>query len=343
MLQIESGTQIATDDYYVQHKENGLDELHFEVQISDQVYRDINEEIRIYESTEHQTYVVKTLSGGNQKAQIGCQLDLSEWKTDIDMHYHICRTGTAQALLSAFKPSGWTVVDPSPKTVSKTLELDAPTPLDFALRVQEDFGCRLRFKTAGKTVEIVYPDEVDVSNTYAVDTVNLSAPPEYKGKSSDLYTRIYPRGKNGLTISSVNNGSEYLQNLTYTNKVISKLVEFKSITDANELKGEAQKLLETASQPERSWNLSVVDLHRIDPQTWPDMKLDIFTKIKLSDTYKGFTVVVQVVGDKVYPHYPERNEVTTSTVTSSVQRSLHGLLDAINNPNSKFNMYLKSL
>jgi len=340
MLQIENGIQIATDDYYVQHKEYGEDELHFEVQISDPVYLAINEEARIYESTEHQTYVVKTVSGGKKTAKIGGQLDLTDWKADLELNYN--RTGTAVQFLNGFKPSGWTVVDPTPKTATKTIELDAPTPLDLALRVQEDFGCRLRYDTAGKTVTIIYPDEVEPSNSYAVDTVNLTGAPEYKGKSSDLYTRIYPKGKNGITIESVNDGVAYLQNLTYTDKIISRMVEFNEITDRTELKAEAQKLLDTASQPERSWKLRIVDLYRINPQKWPDMSLDIFTKLRLSDTFKGFTAVVQVIEDKIYPHYQERNEVTISTVTKSVQRTLYGLLDTIYNPNSRFNMRLKS-
>ena len=343
MLQIENGIQIATDDYYVQHKEYGLDELHFEVQISDPVYLAINEEARIYESTEHQTYVVKTVSGGSKTAKIGGQLDLTDWKAEIDLNYN--RTGTAVQFLNGFKPSDWSVVDPSAKSATKTIKLDGPTPLDLALRVQEDFGCRLRFDTAGKTVTIVYPDEVEPSNSYAVDTVNLTGAPEYKGKSSDLYTRIYPKGKNGITIESANDGVAYLDtddDPPYTNRVICKMVEFNEISSAVELKTEAQKLVNTASRPERSWKLRIVDLYRINPQKWPDMSLDIFTKLRLSDTYKGFAAVVQVIEDKIYPHYPERNEVTISTVTKSVQRTLYGLLDTIYNPNSRFNMRLKS-
>lgn len=344
MLQIENGIQIATDDYYIQHKENGLDELYFEVLITDPPYRVLNEEARIYESTEHQTYVVKTIAGGSKKAKIGCQLDLTAWKGQIDLNYD--RSGTAQQFLAGFKPSDWSVVDPSAKPATKTIKLDGPTPLDLALRVQEDFGCRLRFDTAAKTVSIIYPDDVAVSNSYVVDTVNLVGAPEYKGKSSDLYTRIYPRGKNGLTIASVNSGVTYLDtedDPPYTDRVICKTVDFNEISSAAELKTEAQKTVNAASRPERSWKLKIVDLYRINPQKWQDMQVDIFTKLRLSDTYKGFTATVQVVEDKIFPHYPEKNEVTISTVTKSVQRSLHGLIDTIYNPNSRFNMYLKTL
>ena len=44
MLQIQNGVQIAVDDYYIQHVENGLDELHFEIPISDPAYKSLEEE-----------------------------------------------------------------------------------------------------------------------------------------------------------------------------------------------------------------------------------------------------------------------------------------------------------
>lgn len=341
MLQIVNGIQIATDDYYIQHKETGLDELHFEVNINDPVYLNINEESRIYESSEQQTYVVKTISGSSKTAKIGCQLDLTDWKGLIDLHYD--RTGTARAFLGGLHPSNWRILDPTPKTESKSIKLEAPTPIDLAMQVQDDFGCRLRFDTQNRTVTIIYPDDVSLSNAYVVDTVNLVSAPEYKGKSSDLYTRIYPRGKDDLTIASVNGGVEYLQNLTYTDRIICKMVSFSAIESASELKAEAKKQLDIDCQPERSWKLKVLDLYRLNPEKWPDMALEMLSKIRLVDGYKGFSADVQIVEDKVYPHYPERNEITVSTVTKSVQRTLHRLYDAINNPNSAFNMRLKSL
>lgn len=340
MLQIVNGIQIPTDDYYISHKEDGLDELHFEVDINDPVYYALNEESCIYESYEHQIYVVKTISGSSRTAKIGCQLDLTDWKGQIEIGYD--RSGTAHALIGGFRPSNWTVVDPTPKSDTKSIKIDAPVPLDLALQVQEEFGCRLRFDTVERKVKILYPDDIALSNSYVVDTVNLKSAPEYKGKSNELYTRIYPRGKNNITISSANNGVEYLENFSFTNRIVCKMVSFSDIETAAELKAEAQKRLDTSSQPERSWKLSVVDLYRHNPEKWPDMSLDIFRKIRLSDEYKGFSVNVQIVEDKVYPHYPEKNELTVSTVTKSVQRTLRRLYKDIYDENSRLNMRLNS-
>ena len=343
MLQIQNGPQIAVDDYYIQHMENGLDELHFEILLSDPAYKVLAEEVRLIETTEHQTYTVKTISGGKNTAKIGCRIDLSDWEQTICINYD--RAGTALMILQGAVVDflgdsaalrGWTMVDSGSKTEQRTIQMQGPKPLELAAQTQETFGCAVRFDTNEKIATILWPDDMTLSNSYAVDTVNLRSAPEFKGKSSNLYTRLYPVGKNGLRIGSVNGGLDYVQNLSYTNQIICAFWQDSRYTDASELRDDAQKRVDEASQPERSWKLSIVDLHRLDPHKWQDMGLSMFTVLRLIDNNKGFAANVQVREDKVYPYYPEKNEITVSTVTRSVQRTLRGIYNDINNPNSAF-------
>lgn len=343
MLQMQNGAQIAVDDYYIQHMENGLDELHFELPLTDPAYCAMSEETRILETTEQQTYAVKTISGGKKTAKIGCRLDLSDWEQTICIDYN--RSGTALGILqgatvdflgdsTALK--AWTMVDNSGKTERRTIQMQGPTPLELAQQMQETFGCAVRFDTRAKTATIVWPDDIKISNSYAVDTVNLVEAPEFKGKSSDLYTRLYPVGKDGMRIGDVNGGLDYVQNLSYTSKIICAFWQDSRYTDAEELRDDAQKRVDEASQPERSWKLKIIDLYRLNPQKWQDMSLSMFTVLRLIDGNKGFSANVQVREDKVYPYYPQNNEITASTVTHSVQRTLRGIYNDVNNPNSAF-------
>lgn len=344
MLQIENGIQIATDNYYIRHKENGIDELHFEVSIYDPAYRAITEECRILETTEQQTYAVKSIGAGKRTAKIGCKLDLSDWQESICLDYH--RTGTPLGLLQGTAVdflgdsnliSAWTMLDSGNVIEQRTIEMQGPTPLDVALQIQERFGCAVRFKTQDKTATILWPENMPLSNSYVVDTVNLRSAPEFKGKSTDLYTRLYPIGKDGLRIEG-----DYVENLTYTTQVICAIWKDSRYTDAAELKADAQKRVDAASQPVRSWKLSIVDLHRLNPQKWPDMGVDLFTKLRLVDENKGFSAVVQVKEDNVYPYYPEKNEITASTSTGSVQKTLRSLYQDIHDPNSVFHQKLNA-
>lgn len=341
MLQIENGMQIATDAYYIQHMENGLDELHFEVSISDPAYRVLQEESRILETTEHQIYTVKQINAGTHNANIGCRLDLSAWQTRLYIEYKSLNR-TAAAVLSAVAPADWTVKDATIQQKKREIEMDAPTPLEIAEQMQETFECAIRFDTHSKTATLLYPEEKPLSNAYAVDAVNLRSVPMFKGKSTDLYTRLYPIGKDGLRIASVNDGKDYVENLTYTNQIICAVWKDERYTDVESLRDDAQKRVDAASQPERSWTLDIVDLKRIDADRWPDMDLSLFSVLRLVDSYKGFSTNVQVREDKVYPYYPEKNEITVSTSAKSVQRTLRGLYRQIYNPNSEFYQRLRA-
>lgn len=343
MLQILNGAQIAVDDYYIRHMENGLDELHFEIRLSDPAYRLLVEECRILETTEQQTYTVKTISGGKKTAKIGCRLDLSDWEQTICINYN--RTGTPLMILQgavvdflgdATALRAWTMIDSGRKTERRTIQMQGPTPIELTRQMQESFGCAVRFNTSKKTATIIWPEDVPLSNSYAVDTVNLRSAPEFKGKSSNLYTRLYPVGRDGLRIGSVNGGLDYVQNFSYTDRIICAFWQDSRYTDAAELRDDAQKRVDDAARPERSWKLPVVDLYRLNPGKWKDMILSMFTVLRLIDSNKGFTANVQVREDKVYPYYPEKNEITVSTVAHSVQRTLRGLYNDINNPNSAF-------
>lgn len=343
MLQIQDGAQIAVDDYYIQHVEDGIDELYFEIQLSDPSYRMITEECRIIETTEQQTYTVKTISAGKNRAKIGCRIDLSDWEKTICIDYN--RTGTPLMILKGatvdfFEDSSalraWSMLDSGSKSERRTIQMQGPTPLELVIQMQKSFGCAVRFDTNSKTATILWPNDIPLSNSYAIDTVNLRAAPEFKGKSSGLYTRLYPVGKDGIRIGSVNNGLDYVQNLSYTDQIICAYWQDSRYTDPTDLRDDAQKRVDVASQPERSWKLSIVDLHRLNPGKWKDMSLSMFTVLRLIDSNKGFSANVQVREDKVYPYYPEKNEITVSTVTRSVQRTLRSVYNDINNPNSAF-------
>lgn len=339
MLQIADGTQITTDVYYIQHMSDGRDQLHFDLSIFDPSYRVIREETRIIEMTEQQTYIVKSIAAGQSTVKIACTLDLSDWLRSICVGYS--RTGLPIEFLRGTTvgfsgDSGplrmWEMVESGLYQGEKRhIEMQGPTPLDIALQMQETFPCSIRFYTTTKRAEIIWPDQIPLSSAYAIDTVNLRSAPEFKGKSSEIYTRLYPVGKDGLRIEG-----EYVENLTYTTDIICKVWVDSRYEDPVALKTDAQRKVDEDSQPIRSWKLDVVDLKRIDPSKWNHMDLSMFRKLRLIDEYKGFSAIVQVCEDKVYPYYPERNEITVSTTTGSVQRTLKAVYRQITDPNSAF-------
>lgn len=347
MLIIRNGDTIDRDDYSIHHMSNGLDELHFELSPEDSVYPLLQEEkTRIYESTENQTFVVRKINAVNSSVLVTCQLDLQDWRKNLLLDtanlaspgfaHTMNETNMLAQILQAPGLSGWSKTSTVSNHITRSMEMEGPTPLEAAIQLQKTFGCALRFSTQMRRVTILNPAEAPISNSYAIESVNLRRRPEYKGRSNELYTRIYPVGKDGLGIASVNNGVPYLDNTSYTGSgvVICALWKDARYTDAASLKRDALARLAAAARPVRSWKLDVIDLNRIDAEKWPDMGLSIWTRILLQDTAKNVSEYVQIVSDVVYPYYPEKNQITVSTRSESLQDAVMRTSQALNDPNS---------
>lgn len=337
----EGGIVIAADDYYIQRMEDGRDELHFTIQTADPAYVEIQEETRIIETTENQTYAVKTIDAGSESADIGCQLDLDIWRATMYLDY---KSGlkTAHAIINAARPGlEWSVQGAETDTKKRSIEMDGPTALDIVLDVEDLFGYRVRFDNYRRIATIIIPGNAGQTNAYIVDSVNLLKA-NFKGKSTDLYTRLYPIGKDGLRIGSVNRNKDYVENRTYTNEIISKIWVDERYTDAQSLKEDAQAKVDEACKPARSWELDVTDLHKLDAQTWQDLKMSMFDKILLVDPRRKQRYIVQIRQQRIYPHYPERNKIYVSTVAGSAQRTIKAVARQLADANSIFFQRLKA-
>lgn len=348
MLIILNGNAFDRDDYAIHHMTNGLDELRFEFSAEDGIYKQLQEEkTKILETTEKQTYVVRKINAVNSTVIVTCQLDLPDWRKNLlldtanlaspGFSHRLNETYMLSRIMQAPGLSGWSMISTVSSHIIRSMEMEGPTPLEAALQLQKTFGSALRFNTQMKRVTILNPAEAPISNSYAIESVNLRRRPDYKGRSNDLYTRLYPVGKDGIGIASVNSGVPYLDNTSYTGSgvVICALWKDARYTDAASLKRDAQARLEAAAKPVRSWKLDVIDLNRIDAAKWPDLGLSIWTRILLQDTAKNVSEYVQVVSDVVYPYYPEKNQITVSTNSESLQDAVMRTSQALNDANSE--------
>lgn len=350
MIHLNDDTVVSRDDYYISHQSNGVDELYLEFSQEEQgVYAKLEEgKTRLKETSEKQTFVLCKINTGQGIVRATGRLDLSDWQKDLLLNtanlanpgfsHTLNETNMLSRIMQAPGLSSWSMNSTISNHMTRSMEMAGPTPLEAALQLQKTFGCALRFDTDQKTVTILNPSEVQVSNSYAFESVNLRRSPEYKGRSTELYTRLYPVGKDGLGIASVNNGVPYLDNTSYTGSgvVICSLWKDARYTDPASLKRDAQARLEAAARPVRSWKLDVIDLNRIDSQQWPGLGLGIWTKILLQDRARGTNETVQIVSDVIYPNYPERNQITVSTQSEVLQDAVVRLSQALMDANSEF-------
>jgi hypothetical protein len=225
--------------------------------------------------------------------------------------------------------------------------MDCPTPLAAVLQLQKTFGCALRFRTRDKSVEILYPAEQPISSAYAIESVNLLEYPEYKGSAKNLYTRLYPVGKNGLSIATVNDGCYYVEDHSYTEDVICSVWRDDRYTDAQSLMSAAQARVNQDAKPVRNWKLKIVDLNRIYPGQWPELDLSMWKRLILHDSIRGTNEIVRIIGMRIFPYYPERNTITVTTdqavVRQDAQHAITSILRMVTNPSSDYWGLLNSI
>lgn len=91
--------------------------------------------------------------------------------------------------------------------------------------------------------------------------VNLRGLEEYVD-ATEIYTRIIPIGKNGLTIASVNSGAIYLENSTLAQIYghIAKVINYNDIGTASQLKSAAQSDLSSLLSAALNLTIKAVDL-----------------------------------------------------------------------------------
>ena len=330
---------LKVDDYYIRQLASGLDELNFSISVWDEDYPLIQEESSIKEESDGQAcaYLVKAIDAGKNIANVKCQIDLDEWKSVMTVGYD-SGSNTFPAIVNAVKPTGWTVVNNSGMVNARTIKLDAATPYDVLEQCRSTFsGATFRFDNIAKKITLVNMNAGQNLGAFVTRDLNLKED-NYKGKSTTFATRLYAYGKDGMSFASINGGKPYVDNFTYSSRVICAYWRDERYTVAQNLLADAQAKLAEMAVPQRSFDCSVVDLAKTNPAKYSELDFVLFSFVGLIDqTRSGTKINHQVVERWLYPYYPEKNKVVLSTVAPRIQSQVTQIINSITNTNSEWN------
>lgn len=348
MLTVYSGANgypIMNDDYYIRYLSNGLDEIVFNVSIRDEVYQYVTEEARVRDRDQNY-YIIKQIDAGNEKAKVVAQIDIDDWKSVMYEKYSNNSASVYGTVLSVI-PSGWSCTDHTGFINRRTIPT-SDTTQDYnvtAWKVLQDccnvFKVRFRFDTKNKIVHIINPKSYQNVGAFATRDLNLRDL-NYKGKSNDFCTRLYAEGAEGLTFASINDGKNYVEDFSYSNKVISAYWKDDRYKDAQSLLEDAQAKLAENCKPQRSYDCDVLDLKNTNPEMYGFEDFSLFSVITLIDDAKQERLDYQIVEKWEYPYYPVNNKVVLSTETPKIQSQVISLIDAVNSPTSAFQQIMQS-
>ena len=341
MLTLYSGGKgypIQNDDYYIREIPGGLNEVIFNISIWDELYPLLTEEANIREG-EGQLYLIKQIDGGAQAAKVVCQLDLDEWRSEMLLNY-TNGSATVNQTISEILPNGWTIQDRALLNIRRTIEGNY-TPFEVVQACQETYGVQVQFDNKTKAITLFFAENEKPLGAFATRDLNLKEI-NYKGKSTNFATRLYAYGKDGLSFASINDGKPYVDDNTYSSRVICAYWKDERYEVAENLLEDAKKNLAAIAVPQRSYDCNVVDLAATNPEMYGFQDFSMFSVITLIDDSKNARINHQVVERWSYPYYPEKNKVILSTVVPKIQSQIVQVQQQINNPNSNFQQIQQS-
>lgn len=317
-------------DFHITHAQDGFDEMSFRFPMGLEQYPLLTEEAELY--TDSNVWTIKKISND----VIDCQINLDFLKGSFFREYSSGSLMLASLLASIFVD--WTIEGAGVSTILRTINMENVTLKDVVLQAESTYNVRFGFDARHKVVTVTDVTGLLPSAEYITDQLNLKTL-SYRGETTDFVTRLYVYGQDGLTVEeAVVNGETYglpyIDNFSYSDKVICGYWEDDRYTDANNLYSAGVSRLADLAIPKQSYECNVIDLAKLDDR-WNFLEFAMHRKITLIDSQRGLRVVHQVVEYDEYPDEPVRNVVTLATtpqtVTSYVEGSVGGVVEMLNN------------
>lgn len=314
----------------------GMMYLQFDISPDHELYKYIAEETEL--EYDGQRYVVKGINERKTATTVNAELDLS----GLDSKGYTNFTRTTESFYNVSRDildgTGWTIVDAELVSKRTSLDLKDVTTRDILEHCTNStaYNTCYSFDTINKIIYCIKPqNNTTPTGTYFTDELNLTDM-TFKGSSSGLVTKLYAFGKDGLDISSVNGGKRYIENHTYTDKVIVAIWRDDRYTDPQSLFDDAVVKLATLAVPERSYTAKVIDLAKAYPEIYSEiLKYDLYDVVALIDRKRKTRINHRIVEVREYPADSTLNTVTMSTVVGKVSGKISTLESKVTTLNAE--------
>lgn len=188
----------------------------------------------------------------------------------------------------------------------RTVRMEEANPYTVILEAAQTYGYEIKFDTLSKVVH-VYQKIGTNRGAYAYTDLNIKSI-EKQSESYDLKTRLYAYGKDGLTFADINGGKAYVENLTYSNKIIETVWKDDRYTLKENLLADAQKKIDEISKPRLSYSVKLVELAKLNP-LYSILDFQLGDEVVIMDRISGYKDIQRIVRLVEYPLSPELNEI----------------------------------
>ena len=308
--------------------EDGDKTLSFLYSKNSKYYFDIEEEG--YIRTKQDEFVIKEKDIQDNYTTFICKLNIEELEGKTFDRYESIEQTITVALNLAIVGTGWTVAENSLKK-KRTVRKTNCSSWDIIKEIKSTYRVDIIFNTLEKKIEI-YEHLGKDKGTYFIEDLNLKSL-QVQSNSYSYVTRIIPVGKDGLTIESINNNKNYVENYQYSNKVKTIYWNDDRYTIKESLLEDAKAKLNELSKPYRAYTASIINLSKLNPKyNILDYKLgDDITLISKRNKIKEKQRIIKTIE---YPqdHNKDTIELANATLKfEDIQSQFQDAADTVDN------------
>lgn len=293
--------------------DTGDREISFEYPANGKQVQLLREEF--YIRTKEDEFVIKEIETGDRYNKYTAVLNVEELEGAHFPYGFASQEQTIRACLEfAFEGTGWTVRE---CTIIKRRTIDIEektTAWEVLQQCLKTYRCECRIDSLNKSIDI-YEQIGEDRGCYFIEGLNLRKL-TLKSDTYEFYTRIYPIGKDGITIEWLH-GKPYLENYQYSSKVKTYVWKDERYTNTTSLIEDAQAKLEEMSKPYKAYTADVADLAKTNPIYNDILDYGIGDTVYLVSKKTKTKEKQRIVKIVEYPENPERNTVELSNISKS--------------------------
>lgn len=299
---------VMKEAYTEERLDKGFKILCFKVPCLEKYIELFQEEF--YVETEDYNYVIKEVNfKANDFFEVYCYPDIEEIAGAAFQVFDFFEQTVRAAYAYCLKDTPWVVEYHSTEKTIATYQTSNVSGLEMVYQIAEDYVQELWFDTKNKVLHVY--DKMG-KNLGAYYSNELKLQKLVKSSSSyDYATVLIPIGKDGLTIESINNGRQFIENFTYSDKYIEKIWVNEDYDVAEKLKAAAEIYLDSIAQPQSSYKLSLSTL---------GSSVALGDTIILVDKLKRIKQKQRVVKITRYADRPEKSTLEISNLQDDFAR-----------------------
>ena len=274
-------------------------------------------------------YVIKQKNGlaDDGTYTVTAKLNIDELEGTPFISFDTTEKTALEAAQLALAGTGWTCECDVKK--KRTIRMTNASSWEILKKIVDTYMLEMQIDSINKVIRL--KEKIgSYKGAYFTDQINLISL-ESQANTNDFYTRIYPIGKDGLTIKSVNNGSTVLENHIYSSKNKTYIWKDERYTDPQSLKEDAAEKLADMAQPYIAYSCSILDLS-LNSKKYKNY--NIGDEVVLIDSFSKTKIKQRIKKISRYPDDPSKDtcEIANLKLTfTEMQQKLNDAADTVNN------------